>query len=90
MPIQPIWPIFKVNRLNWQYFFAGSSKTAPRILIFSIVMGDGYTIELFQLRPMPPNLLDILKVVILEEACHVTGAKFEYSSLIGQALKIGA
>ena len=29
--IGPNWP-------NWQYFLAGNSKTAPRILIFSIAM----------------------------------------------------
>ena len=33
---------------------------------------------------------DLGKVVILEEVCHVTEAKFEYSLLIGQASKIGA
>ena len=27
------------NGLNWQCYLAGSSKTAPRILIFSIAMG---------------------------------------------------
>jgi len=32
-------PIFEVNGLDWQYYLAGSSKTAPRILIFSIAMG---------------------------------------------------
>ena len=45
MPIQPIWPIFAVNRLNWQCCLAGSSKTAPRILIFSIAMGADYSFE---------------------------------------------
>ena len=34
LPIQPIWPIFAVNRLKWQCCLAGSSKMAPRILIF--------------------------------------------------------
>ena len=28
---------------NWQYCLAGSSKTAPRILIFSIGMGAEYS-----------------------------------------------
>ena len=32
-------PIFEVNGLDWQCFLAGSSKTAPRILIFSITIG---------------------------------------------------
>ena len=46
LPIQPIWPIFVVNGLDWQCSFAGSSKTAPRILIFSIVMSADYSFEL--------------------------------------------
>ena len=35
----PIWPNFEVNGLDWQCCLAGSSKTAPRILIFSTAMG---------------------------------------------------
>ena len=31
------------NGLNWQCGLAGSSKTAPRILIFSIVLGAEYS-----------------------------------------------
>ena len=39
MPIWPIWSNFEVIGLNWQCCLAGSSKTAPRIFIFSIVLG---------------------------------------------------
>ena len=39
LPIWPIWPNFEVNGLDWQCSLAGSSKTAPRIFIFSIVLG---------------------------------------------------
>ena len=46
LPIQPIWPIFLVDRLNRQCCLAGSSKTAPRILIFSMAMDADYTFEL--------------------------------------------
>jgi hypothetical protein len=35
----PFGPIFEVNGLDWQCYLAGSSKTAPRILIFSIAIG---------------------------------------------------
>ena len=42
LPIQPIWPIFAVNRLNWQCCLAVSSKTAPRILTYAIAMGADY------------------------------------------------
>ena len=34
-----------LNALNWQCCLAGSSKTAPRILIFSIAMGADYSYE---------------------------------------------
>ena len=38
----PFGPIFEVNGLDWQCYLAGISKTAPRILIFSIAMGADY------------------------------------------------
>ena len=34
----PFGPTFEVNGLDWQCYLAGSSKLAPRILIFSIAM----------------------------------------------------
>ena len=43
-PIWPIWPNFEINGLDWQCCLAGSSKTAPRIFILSIVLGDKYEI----------------------------------------------
>ena len=46
LPIQSIWPIYAVNGLDWQCCFAGSSKTAPRTLIFSIAMSADYSFEL--------------------------------------------
>ena len=39
-------PIFEVNGLDWQCYLAGSSKTAPRILIFSITIGVDYSYEM--------------------------------------------
>ena len=36
------WAKFEVNGLDWQCCLAGSSKTAPRIFIFSIVLGAEY------------------------------------------------
>ena len=39
----PIWPNFEVNGLDWQCCLAGSSKMAPRISIFSIVLGAEYS-----------------------------------------------
>ena len=50
LPIQPIWPIFAVNRLNWQCCLAGSTKTVPMILIFSMTMGADYSFELISIE----------------------------------------
>ena len=44
--IQPIWLNFEVNGLDWLCCLAGSSKTAPRILIFSIAIGANYSYEM--------------------------------------------
>ena len=40
--LSPFCPIFEVNGLDWQCYLAGSSKTAPRILIFLIAIGADY------------------------------------------------
>ena len=37
--------MFLVNGIDWQCCLAGSSKTAPRISIFSIAMGANYLFE---------------------------------------------
>ena len=42
----PFGPIFEVNGLDWQYYLAGSSKMAPRILIFSIAIGADYSYKM--------------------------------------------
>ena len=39
----PFGPTSEVNGLDWQCCLAGSSKTAPRILIFSNAMGADYS-----------------------------------------------
>jgi hypothetical protein len=41
----PFGPIFEANGLNWHCYLAGSSKTAPRILIFSIAISVDYSYE---------------------------------------------
>ena len=46
LPIQPIHLENGPNGLYWQCYLGGSSKTAPRILIFSIAMGADYSFEL--------------------------------------------
>ena len=42
LPIWPICPSFEVNGLDWQRCLAGSSKTAPKIFIFSNFLGAEY------------------------------------------------
>ena len=42
----PFGPIIEVNGLDWQCYLAGSSKTASRILIFSIAIGADYSYEM--------------------------------------------
>ena len=39
-------PIFEVNGQNWHCCLAGSSKMAPRILIFSIAIGADYSYKM--------------------------------------------
>ena len=41
----PFGPASEVNGLDWQCCLAGSSKTAPRILIFPIAIGADYSYE---------------------------------------------
>ena len=45
LPIQPIHHKNGPNELNWPCCLAGSSKMAPTILIFSIVIGADYSYE---------------------------------------------
>ena len=49
------WPIFAVNRLNWQCSLAGSS--APRILIFSMAMGADYLFEGICIETYAPQFI---------------------------------
>ena len=57
LPIQPIY--LKIGP-NQQCCLAGSSKTAPRILIFSIAMGADYSFMWNPLLLVHPHFLGIL------------------------------
>ena len=57
LPIWPIWPNFEINGLDWQYYLAGSSKRAPRICIFSIVLGAEYWFYLKSIAIYAPAFL---------------------------------
>ena len=53
----PIWPNFEVNGLDWQCCLAGSSKTAPRILIFSNAMDTTYSFYVKSIATYAPAFL---------------------------------
>ena len=50
----PFGPIYEVNGLDWQYYLAGSSKTAPRVLIFSIAIGADCSYEVKNCEILAP------------------------------------
>ena len=56
-PFGPNWP-------NWQCCLAGSSKTAPRILIFSIVLGAEYSSYLKSIVSYAPAFLGYNNLVL--------------------------
>ena len=64
MKKKPIWPIFAVNRLNWQCCLAGSSKRAPRILNFSIAMDADYSFELISVETYAPQFIGYNKLFL--------------------------
>ena len=55
LPIQPIHLENGPNGLYWQCCLAGSSKTAPRILIFSIAMGADYSFYVKSIATYAPT-----------------------------------
>ena len=57
LPIQSIHLENSPNGLNWQCCLAGSSKTAPRILIFSIAMGANYSCKLIFFETYSPQYI---------------------------------
>ena len=59
--IQPIYQEVGQNGLNWQCCLAGSSKTAPRILIFSIVLGSEYS---FYVKSIATHALPKVDIII--------------------------
>ena len=57
--------------LNWQCCLAGSSKTAPRILIFSSAMGADYSIELISIETYAPQFIGQNKIFLGSVHCYV-------------------
>ena len=59
-----IWPNFEVNGLAWQCCLAGSSKTAPRILIISMTMGADYSFEIISIETYAPQFIGYNKLFL--------------------------
>ena len=78
-----IWPIFAVNRLNWQCCLAGSSKTATRIFIFSMAMGADYSFELISIEIYAPQFIGHNKLFLgsVQEDCLLHG-NWTYNEVI--------
>ena len=49
-----------ITRPNWQCCLAGSSKTAPRILFFSVVLGAEYSFYVKSIATYAPLKVDIM------------------------------
>ena len=64
LPIQPIHRENGPNWLNWQCCLAGNSKTALRILIFSIAMGADYSFELISIETYAPQFIGHNKIFL--------------------------
>ena len=46
----------QIYRQNWQCCLAGSSKTAPKSLIFSMAMGADYSFEIISIETYAPPI----------------------------------
>ena len=56
---------FEVNGLDWRCCLAGSSKRAPRILIFSIAMGAGYLSDVKSFATFAPTFYGCIISVLV-------------------------
>ena len=57
---QPILPDLLVNGPNWQCCLAGSSKTAPKILFFSVLLGAECSFYVKSIAPYAPQKVDLI------------------------------
>ena len=81
----PIWPNFEVNGLDWQCYLAGSSKRAPRIFIFSIVLGAENlyyvkSIETHARAFLPLNISAISSVYWMPSCMCFMQYKYQYAT----------
>ena len=94
--MQPIYLNIGPNWPNWQCCLAGSSKRAPRILIFSIAMDADYSfyvknIETHGLAFLPLNISAVGRVakVLLSNLYIVAGTKKKIKTCFQLYKKIG-
>ena len=78
----PFWPFFAVNGLDWQCCFAGSSKTAPRILFFQLLWVPIFHLSWIPLRPKPANFLDIWSVEQTHMQCVYLFIRFFLENIV--------
>ena len=69
MRIQPIWPIFEGNSLDWHCCLAGSSKKAPWNLIFSIDMAANYLFQVKSIETVAPSFFKHNNSFLPTESC---------------------
>ena len=65
---QPIYLKISPNWPNWQCCLAGSFKRAPRILIFSIAMGAGYSFYVKFIATWAPTFFGYI-ISVLASVC---------------------
>ena len=76
LPIQPIYLKTGPNWPNWQCCLAGSSKRAPRILIFSIAMGAEYLSYVKSIATFAPTFYGYIISVLASVPGYVLKKSF--------------
>ena len=86
LPIQPIHCKNGPNGQNWQCFLAGSSKTAPTIVIFWIAMGADYSFALISIVRWVPQFFMHNKWIL--GGWNTNVAKLRIQNGIGKSTRI--
>ena len=63
-------PLYEVNGFDWKCYLAGSSKTAPRIFIFSFAMGVDNSFDVKSIETYATYFLGILSRAQKEDKNH--------------------
>ena len=87
MPIQPIYLKDGPNGLNWQCCLAGSSKRAPRILIFSIAMCADYSFDVKNIEIWVPTFFKHNNSSVATMRYNLIYKDFGLNSVVSTALQ---